>query len=108
MTLLDLAAKVEAAEGPSFALDCEISKAVGSAAWPPRAYTASIDAAMMLVPEGFTVRLAIYPDGENVCILNDRPWEDEQEGYVFVTSVAATPALALTAAALRARSENPA
>lgn len=118
--LMALAAKVEAASGGSSWLDAEIAEAIDPANahhwqvyrdWlieddsdpsdpvpcPPPAYTASLDSAMMLVPEGYTfeirnaysaVRHPSFPrfDGEGRSI--------------------ATPALALTAAALRARASQ--
>lgn len=73
-------------------------------------FTASIDAALSLVPEGAGVRL-------------DRYWIAEREGPVWMASICSggvpenprqvfevwdcvTPALALVAAALRARSTN--
>ncbi|WP_066795245.1 hypothetical protein [Sphingomonas soli] len=62
------------------------------------AYTASIDAAMMLVPEGWFTRLATEDR-------HSHSWRWELRGGfgLNVGSRAATPALALTAAALRAR-----
>lgn len=94
----DLIARLEAATGPSFALDCEINKAVGSAAWPPRAYTASIDAALTLVPDDHDWSLHC-DNGQAIagCAPAD------PAGCSWADSRAATPALALCIAALRAR-----
>lgn len=110
--LLALAERCEQATGPDRELDARIEAALAEADfdalandgvhvrdWNAPAYTASIDAAMSLVPEGreWRVRWCELPDGtwasiarigENGCGLN---------------TSAATPALALCAAALRAR-----
>lgn len=64
--------------------------------------TASIDAAMTLVPEGFSFgagRDNIVPGPEGWA------WVSNEEDYQLVR--AATPALALVAAALRARANQP-
>jgi hypothetical protein len=64
----------------------------------PPAYTASLDAAMTLVPEECDFGVGSFDDSVKL------PWAwvrtDETEGH------AATPALALTAAALLARGEQ--
>lgn len=108
--LLDLAARCEAAEGPDRELDAEIAFATG---WATHAlhkqewlrpdgvvcglpeYTASLDAATSLVPEGWCWQLRH----------DDRPcaqfWQDGDE--YCLTALAATPALAQCAAALKAR-----
>ncbi|OHC90861.1 MAG: hypothetical protein A2095_02805 [Sphingomonadales bacterium GWF1_63_6] len=128
--LNDLAARVEAGEGVNGAdreLHCLIFQAIGAPVpfqfankfialtfvekeqayfvelgdgmrirYEPPSYTSSIDAAMTLVPEGlrFEVTTTGYRPGATVCgnILTG----------VHEGSYAATPALALTAAALRA------
>ena len=91
--LLELASRIDAATGPDRELDLAIALAVGDETWaePDRAklyYTASLDAAMSLVPEGLIwlvqYRIRVYAE----------------VGRCFAT--AATPSLALTAAALRA------
>ena len=66
-------------------------------------FTASIDAALTLVPEGFAVLLATSPNG-SVCDVHSKPLGEEGEypGH----SRAATPALALCAASLRARAHG--
>lgn len=101
-TLLALAARVEAAAGADRALD----RAIAMAAMPPerrgmyvrRHYTASLDAAASLVPEGWQ-----WVVGQN---------DSAPVGTAFaikdraLDATGATPALALTAAALRARAEE--
>lgn len=128
MTLIELAERVEAAEVGSDDLDRDIMRALGFSyrverrsigltygkAWDmhlfrewvrgeevvrescvPR-YTASIDAAMTLVPEGhdwlFNTR-GVY----------SHVWEPKEVGDGYWQARAATPALALCAAALRAQ-----
>lgn len=97
--LSELAARIEAAEGPSYALEIEIAGAMGrpvAASMP--AYTASVDAALMLVPEGWHTFL----------VTEDRhshSWRWELRGGYGLRAAAraATPALALACAALRAK-----
>lgn len=97
MTLIE---RLEAASGAAFAFDAAIARACGYTSWPPPAYTASLDAALTLVPEGWVTTLTIYHDCSTVVLADDR-----------VTPVrlpdievdANTPALALCIAALRAR-----
>lgn len=132
--LLELAARVEAAEGPDALLDTEIWRAciasvadlelieVGGAAHGPSEAefrtlrlmdsfrpTASLDAAMTLKPDGW--HLAEFGEGPN---LTPRPHDFAYDGTWFAMlhgvasgdlkwGSAATPALALCAAALRAR-----
>lgn len=111
----DLIARLEAATGPDRELDCLIDVAVGHpihnphgpaevANWPQRAsgltvpaYTASIDAAMTLVPDGSGVMLFWFGD-------------DERTGEAQVANKrakAAAPALALCIAALKVRAQTP-
>jgi hypothetical protein len=130
-TLLELAERCEAATGP----DREIDEAIvltalgwkradykrgGSTirAWDngeyrqertPDFYTASLDAAMQLVPEGFD--WAIGYDGLAADDLPCGNWawcrnEYQPHDYADDLIVAATPALALCAAALRARAHT--
>jgi hypothetical protein len=127
--LMALAERVEAAEGPSYALDCEIWDAtypgerqarfdkmcsegpyrgrLGPAdmdgyVQPLRAFTASIDAAMTLVPEGWGFK-AEHNMGHGTTFtvghVGANKMYDRPEGW----AKAATPALALAAAALRAK-----
>lgn len=109
----DLIERIEAAEGPSRELDAEIAKAVGAehgsrekVSMESRsiyyidecapAYTASLDAAMTLVPEGFD--WAVFRTNGGLTV---HAWCGSRED-VF----AATPALALCAAALRAKEQS--
>jgi hypothetical protein len=67
-------------------------------------YTASLDAAMTLVPEGWD--WALYTGADGRCEAGCAPADTDPEGCRTADSdqsLAATPALALTAAALRAR-----
>jgi hypothetical protein len=71
------------------------------------AYTASLDAAMTLVPVGWTyINLEICARGTDEqhcrCSVEREAGDDEERVHAY----AATPALALVAAALRARSEG--
>lgn len=119
--LLELADRCEAATGANYALEVEIFKAInpmyadyvqgrGGLVHPydgsdqrvlsdvrPGNYTASLDTAMTLVPDGlkFEVTTTGYKPGATVC---GNSLTGVHEG-----AYAATPALALTAAALRAR-----
>lgn len=116
MTLSELADAVEGLEGPSMKHDILIENACVKPTGQPKKwlalkYTSSIDAAMTLVPEDslFTVRTVwdkMKPAGFGSVSRYEKGkfggherlyWMDEHQ------SVAATPALALTVAALRAR-----
>jgi hypothetical protein len=99
----ELAERCEKATGPDRDLDAEIDKAIHPDDWtdglwfdPSRhdlpAYTASLDAAMSLVPEGMLWLAGYAVDGRAIATVDF----DHQRA-------AATPALALCAAALRAR-----
>jgi len=132
--LLELASRCEAATGPDRDLDWAITQVRHPSANPhPRNpalfllcdghfrrsdfnYTASLDAAMSLVPEGWRFGLE-QPgmfDGKQIeeawCWPFesgfDPDWQNGQQGYRDAPEAthgfAATPALALTAAALRA------
>lgn len=117
--LLALAERVEEAEGPDRELDREIKAAVGdawdyAADWGPRdnchpvanAYTASLDAVMTLVPEGWRLRQMNF---SGPCA-DDRKWHlnlhGGREGGDTFVGRGRTPALALCAAALRARASG--
>lgn len=92
--LLRLAERCEQATGDSFDLNHAIARAIGCASEP---FTASIDAALTLVPEGWFVRLDdLGADGMPLAMLYapDRP---------NCMGVARDLKLALCAAALRAR-----
>lgn len=131
MTLLELAERCERAEGPDRELDCLIGVAIGrfftqpNKGWPDRPdycehrrddttcfpgngfdqlvprYTASLDAAMTLVPEGYRFSVDnAFGDGGAVCgaVVNNAVFAKNAK-----IGDAATPALALAAAACRAR-----
>lgn len=98
--LLRLAERVEAAEGPDRELDREICLALRSGRWispgAVPAYTSSLDAAMTLVPEGCGIAIFWFS--------LDRIAEAQVGGDRKMKG--ATTALALTAAALRARASS--
>ncbi|MDD3798402.1 MAG: hypothetical protein PHE36_04400 [Novosphingobium sp.] len=131
--LIELAERCERAKGPSYALECEIWDAVypgerderfrkltesgpykgrlGPAdkdgyVKPFRSFTASIDAAMTLVPDGYfwtlggNVHHGHWIASINMLNSEGQPW------CIACGNAAATPALALTAAALRALAEK--
>lgn len=102
-----LAERCEAADGPSRELDAEIAVALNlpwdyAADWGPRGmdkpvaqpYTASLDAAMMLLPEGY-----MWGIGSTGSATLAKPVNGL---FPVHRGNAATPALALTAACLRA------
>ena len=96
--LTDLAARVEAATGPDCDLDHAIHDLLGDNDGAP-AYTRSLDAAMQLVPEGWaSIHGWDYPDER--C---HRAVFMDEDGDLLFRGAAATPALALCAASLRAR-----
>jgi hypothetical protein len=99
-----LAARVEAAQGADWDLDKEIADAcldynMGDDEVPT--FTASLDAAASLVPAKW--RFTLGSHGVAACL---RGWMGEDGYQVTQPSRAATPALALTAAALRALAEE--
>ena len=101
--MTDLIARIESADGPDRELDWAIHMrdgllGVGMYGDHPL-YTASIDAALTLVPVCHYMHV-YTPYGEvlqGYAVVSDR-----DDGPLF-TSIAATPALALAAAALKAR-----
>jgi hypothetical protein len=123
--LLELAERAEKATGPDYAIDCAIWDAIypgerqerfekltakgqpyhgrlGPAdvdgyVKPLRAFTASIDAAMTLAPDGWT--WVLFATGGAVL---DRVIPSDGENKIRTLSCA-TPALALCSAALKAR-----
>lgn len=112
-----LIARLESADGPSRELDAEIAKAVGAFSMngainiSPR-YTASIDAALTLVPEGWRPYSADMSVQGRTRFLIEGPktqWSTDDDGEKcagndwYAQGVASTPALALAAAALKAR-----
>ena len=102
----DLIRKLEAATGPDRSLDeaiFVIAKYEPSEKLP--AYTASIDAALTLVPEGWLRYVADDENGVHACVWQKRmPW---QGGKIQAGCLkAATPAIALCIAALKARAQT--
>lgn len=94
----DLIAKLEAATGPDRRLDDAIHVAVrGRTALPP--YTKSIDAALMLVPQGFQayVDTGVGYGDAHACV-----WADHPHRIQGGARQQATPAIALCIAALKA------
>jgi hypothetical protein len=96
--LLDLASRCEQAMGPDQALDRDIRRAIQIDAAPSN-FTHSIDAATTLVPEGWCWGLFDEPRAW----LWPTPTRDLLTG---IQAKAATPTLALCAAALRARASG--
>ena len=134
----DLIARLEAATGPCRGLDADIELASGNwtahryEAWsryqecgeacnppiavpcPPNRYTASIDAALTLVPEGWAFRLKQTTRYDQTCWTGDgqqpawtvslMPDDNKADNFMFYEhGGAATPALAIVIAALKAR-----
>lgn len=107
--LIALADEIARAQGPSADLDQKIGVAVrniGRDGTPiigiancPR-YSSSVDAALQLVPEGFD-RWAVT--GRNSATVGKAGYVTTAKDWVY----AATPALALCAAALRAKAVQP-
>lgn len=114
--LIALAERVEKLEGPCRETDYLIADAVLRPVKPPyrrghcERYTASIDAAMTLVPADHTVQLSDWEDeklrehGAWQAIVLPRGARGRMTDYTFSNRCdhAATPALALCAASLRA------
>ncbi len=117
--LASLIEKLEEAEGPDRSIDgmiahaLEISMPDDPAGWPPR-YTESLDAAMTLIPEGCAWLARNHNgkpnhDGEGRgkrAFANVYFWNEEDDAPLNPTW-ANTPAIALTAAALKARAASP-
>lgn len=128
MTLGELAARIEAAEGPDRELDCLITVAVdgGEIVWkqangtmdmfparryasanhvggfghaPVPTYTASVDAALMLVPEGWSMAI-LREFGEPAQVALQKT---DGTGYAYVLGNSQELASAICAAALRAK-----
>lgn len=104
--LLALADRVEALTGPCFNIEDQIEEVAGLPwRFPPPNYTASLDAAMTLVPEGVGgekrfLQLTIAPLGCD--IVEHRCEIIDTIGGQKSCSKALTGASAITAAALRA------
>ena len=133
--LSELIARIEAASGAQYVLDCAIWDAIypGERAerfakltapgkpyhgrlgpadvdgyvQPLRAFTASIDAALTLVPDGYAVDMTIgryWPNRARVLhVYQDGDRWFHRGSDPAICANAATPALALCAAALKAR-----
>jgi hypothetical protein len=112
MTKEELIAALEAATGPSYALDEAVAvwhyndlgadgrKVIAVA--QPRCYTASIDAAMTLVPDGSYWNILTEGDGDGfLAAVVTRQGADAGEPLSWMK--APTPAIALCIAALRTR-----
>jgi hypothetical protein len=110
--LLQLAERCEKAAGPDRKLDVAIYKAIPELLLEVPAYTASLDAAMQLVPEDFRWWFScgnIRPTGEppEVQQAFAKVWQSTTaEHDLWRGDGATTPALALCAAALRARAAS--
>lgn len=130
MSLSDLIARLEKATGPHRELDLRIARAHGwrdcgaawarpgethSSVWAPPAFTASIEAALTLVPEGWEYHIsnrapaphtgrAYVHNGEMQFIGGGMVRNPKYRGYETTASI---PALALCIAALRAREVQP-
>ena len=96
-TLLALAERVEAATSGCRKLDAEICSRLFGRSIGVSRYTFNIDAALSLVPSGcFGAQVSSHTD----CTGGATCWDSRGNPY---SVNAATPALALTAACLRAR-----
>jgi len=94
--------RLEAATGPDRELDAAIWRATVPEAkhWPDNAampFTASIDAALTLVPEGWSYTVAWLHRNSRACVAMFHAKLEEQRAE------APTPALAICIAALKAR-----
>lgn len=101
--ILALADRVEALTGPCFNIEDQIEE-VARLPWrfPPPNYTASLDAAMTLVP-GTTIAASFdWPPGIEGATCGAVLTLVTLEGTRDVKAVSCTPAAAITAAALRA------
>jgi hypothetical protein len=107
----NLAEQCEGATGAHEPLDTDIWIAVGrpneylvrDLKLDPPDYTASMDAAIMLVPDGWTLTQLSRSDNRkywSAMCWPDDPWQDIRPNVP--DGAALTPALAITAAALRA------
>lgn len=116
--LIDLAVRVEALAEPSREVDCTIGKLIGfmpppelmtSSPWAfSPDYTASLDAAMSLVPEGlsFEVRSSGTGDKGQALIWDPMTQPGLSSHRQWRVTGCATPAMALAAASLRALAQT--
>lgn len=107
--LLDLAARCEAATGADKHLDKAIKDAVIGDGWVPK-YTASLDAAMTLVPKGWGCGVSTISSADILrashhtaqAFVAGPTKADGLPSSDYAHAEAASPALALCAAALKA------
>jgi hypothetical protein len=103
MTMKELAERVEAATGPDRDIDHAIANLINYATvGEVLTYTASLDAAMTLVPDGFMWRVQSDPDGVVEALAEKDAGDFGAIDARHTQTFAATPALALTATALLA------
>jgi hypothetical protein len=97
-SLRDLIERVEKAEGPAFVLDCNVGRVLrpDRDSWP--AYTASVDAALSLMPAGRRMSVQQRRSYEPIWVSFMVDGSTEYDA----TGRAKTLALAITAASLRA------
>lgn len=100
--LLALAERCEQAMGPDRKLEIEIGHIAHPNAMITREYTASLDAALTLVPEGFVTNLGNDTGAAWAHVWSDGP---DYDGMI-PGSRAVTMPLALCAAALRSRATD--
>lgn len=106
MSFLELAERCEAATGPSYELEGEIALVAHygyerNGIERPK-YTASVDAALTLVPEGY-IWAVTNMDPETGLVTRSAAMLAPNADADGDPCIAATPALAICAAALRAR-----
>lgn len=108
MNIQELIAALEVADGPSRELDCAIESwavkmPVCIGEFGPMPFTSSIDAAIKLVPEGYTWSISNRAlIGGTGCFASVLGPDDE---YLFCEYHGATPAIALCINTLKARAE---
>lgn len=99
--MADLSNRIEAAEGADRLLDFDIAKEVFGRSIGVAKYTASVDAALTLVPEG------LYP---TICFLTKRVWLRDKNGHDLPGGVAygfgKNVPNSICAAALRAKESS--
>jgi hypothetical protein len=101
--LNDLASRVEGATGPNFALETEIAYALGlPLEGLAKPYTASLDAAMTLVPERSWNHMEVYKPDHQALGWTVHLVPDDNLPVGSFYGFAQSYALALAAAALRA------
>lgn len=100
----DLIARLEKATGEDRELDCLIEGIHPTASGDTPHYSASIDAALTLVPKGFAWTLASQGTTDFRFFASVAFPDEDCDG---TPTLAATPAIALCIAALRARAAAP-